>query len=301
MGSTLAPMSGRLATSPPVHRVDGIHRALPYRGAFGDARPPALSAISLPPAAMPGRQGLRPLKAWRYIGVYGPEVMMCMANARIGRARQTFWAVWDRASGQLHERTVIRRGSLVLDPGRARLIDGDVAIDLALEETPGVETICSSGDSYAWTRKQGGVRATGTIEIAGRRRALVAPAVIDDTAAYYPRRTRWRWSAGLGRAVDGRAVAWNLVSGVNDPPVRSERTVWIDREPLEVPPCTFAEDLSWVDHLRFRAEAVRERNENLLILRSVYRQPFGTFSGVLPGGIELAEGYGVMEAHEAWW
>jgi hypothetical protein len=37
------------------------------------------------------------------------------------------------------------------------------------------------------------------------------------------------------------------------------------------------------------------------VFRSRYRQHFGTFSGVLPDGIELAEGYGVMERHEVRW
>ena len=40
---------------------------------------------------------------------------------------------------------------------------------------------------------------------------------------------------------------------------------------------------------------------NLLLLRSDYRQPFGVFSGTLPGGLELAEGYGVMEQHDVHW
>ena len=40
---------------------------------------------------------------------------------------------------------------------------------------------------------------------------------------------------------------------------------------------------------------------NLLLMRSDYRQPFGTFAGTLPGGIELAEGYGVMEQHDVRW
>jgi hypothetical protein len=105
----------------------------------------------------------------------------------------------------------------------------------------------------------------------------------------------------VGRAVDGRALAWNLVSGVNDPPSGSERTVWVDGEPREVPRCTFAEDLRSVDELRFEPEAVREHHDNLVLLRSSYRQPFGSFGGVLPGGIELAEGYGVMEEHDARW
>ena len=53
--------------------------------------------------------------------------------------------------------------------------------------------------------------------------------------------------------------------------------------------------------LRFSEWSAREENRNLLLLRSRYRQPFGTFAGSLPGGGELAEGYGVMEEHEAWW
>ena len=34
---------------------------------------------------------------------------------------------------------------------------------------------------------------------------------------------------------------------------------------------------------------------------SDYRQPFGTFTGTLGGGVELAEGFGVMERHTARW
>jgi hypothetical protein len=274
---------------------------LPYRGIFGAPRPAALAGLALPPASMPSRQGLRPLKAWRYIGVFGPELMLCLAAVRIGVARQAFWALWDRDGGRLYERTTFGRGTIQLDRGRARLGDRRVRLDLTLEETGGVETVCASGRSYAWTRKQGGIRAHGTLEVDGARRSVDARAVIDDTAAYFQRHTRWRWSAGVGESRDGRALAWNLVSGVNDPLSNSERTVWIDGRPVEVGPSAFAADLSGVDGLRFHAEAVRERHENLLLVRSSYRQPIGTFSGELPGGAQLAEGYGVMEEHDVWW
>jgi hypothetical protein len=53
--------------------------------------------------------------------------------------------------------------------------------------------------------------------------------------------------------------------------------------------------------LEFTAGAMRARHDNLLIFRSEYEQPFGTFRGTLPGGVELAEGYGVMERHVAVW
>ena len=36
-------------------------------------------------------------------------------------------------------------------------------------------------------------------------------------------------------------------------------------------------------------------------MRYSYLQPLGTFSGALPGGLELASGLGVMEHHDAHW
>ncbi len=272
-----------------------------YRGVYGAARPVALAGLALPPGRLPARQGLRPLKRWRYVGVYGPELMICLASIRIGPARQAFWAVWDRREQRLRERTAIGRGRVALAPGRGSVFEPEVTLELAWEEQAGIETVAPSGASYAWTRKQGGVLVRGRALIAGRPHEIAGRAVIDDTAAYYARHTHWQWSAGVGETTEGRAVAWNLVAGVNDPPHASERTVWLDGDPREVPPCAFAADLSAVGELRFHAEATRERHDNLLVLRSRYRQPFGTFSGRLPGGIELAAGYGVMEEHDVWW
>jgi len=278
----------------------------PHRGTFGAARPGRLAGLHLPPAPMPARHGLRALKVWRYVGIYGPDVMICIGSVRIGPARQAFWALWDRQSSLLYERTVLGRGSVRLEPGRARVADGRVELDIELEETDGIEAICPSGGSYAWTRKQGGILAHGAVALGGRHLVIDARAVIDDTAAYYERHTRWSWSAGVGTADDGRPLAWNLVSGVNDPPAGSERTVWIDGEPVEPEAVVFADDLTAIrfadgSSLAFAPEAVRERRENLLLVRSSYRQPFGTFDGHLEGGIGLAEGYGVMEEHDAFW
>ncbi|TML97847.1 MAG: DUF2804 family protein [Actinobacteria bacterium] len=113
-----------------------------------------------------------------------------------------------------------------------------------------------------------------------------------------PGRGKLRLDAKAG--TDGREVAWNLVSGVNDPAADSERTVWIGGKAFEPPSSQFMSDLAGVDKLNFASEAVRKRSDNLLLVRSRYRQPFGAFSGELPGGVTLAEGYGVMEEHQAW-
>jgi hypothetical protein len=279
---------------------------LSHRGTFGDERPRALHGLALPPAPMPARDRLRPLKAWRYVAIFAPDLMACLASARIGPARQSFWAVWDRLGGRFYQRTALGPGAVSLPARRALVRDRRVQLDLALEETAGVETICRSGASYAWTRKQAGIRARGTVRLDGdgdgaRARIVDARAVIDDTAAYYERHTSWRWSAGVGEASDGRELAWNLVQGVNDPPRGSERTIWIDGEPTEAAPVRFAADLSAVGGLRFQAEVTRRQCQNLVLVRSRYRQPFGTFSGELAPGVQLASGYGVMEEHDVWW
>ena len=54
--------------------------------------------------------------------------------------------------------------------------------------------------------------------------------------------------------------------------------------------------------LSFEEWCAREEHTDRLIFRSHYRQPFGAFSGELPGGgPRLAEGYGVMEEHDVRW
>jgi Domain of unknown function (DUF2804), C-terminal len=195
----------------------------------------------------------------------------------------------------------------VLEPGRVLVREDGVLLDLLLHEDAGVEALCPQGRHEVWTRKQAGIPARGTLSLdAGPPREVEALAVIDDTAGYHARRTEWRWSAGVGEGPNGIPLAWNLVSGVNDPPTGSERAVWVAGEPREAPPVAFASDLSKItcedsSELRFRAEAERSRRANLLIFKSDYRAPFGTFSGTLPGGIALAHGLGVAEHHRARW
>ena len=245
---------------------------------------------------------MRPLKRWRYVGAYGPDVMACMGDVRIGALRQRFWAVCEPGRPVV-ERTTLGRGGVSMDGPRASVSAGDVRIELVVEESAGVETRHADG---VWTRKLAGVPVRGAISVHGRAYELDCLGAVDETRGRHRRHTTWRWSAGGGWATDGRRVGWNLVSGVNDEPTGSERCVWIDGAPREVGPVSFAGDLSSVaftegGSLSFDEWDAREDHTNLLILRSDYRQPFGTFSGALPGGVELAEGYGVMEWHDVRW
>ena len=53
--------------------------------------------------------------------------------------------------------------------------------------------------------------------------------------------------------------------------------------------------------LSTRTTAERASTVSLVVIRSAYRQPFGTFTGTLPGGLAVDRGYGVMEDHRALW
>ena len=264
------------------------------------------SGIPLPPTRMRTSRRGRPLKRWRYLGAYSPELMACVAEVAVGPMRQSFWAIAEPGR-PIVTRTTLGSGGVSIEGSRGRVEHGDVRIDLTFDEDGGVESLHPSGRSgFVWTRKQAGIPVRGTVEVGGRRTELDCLGVIDDTAGYHERRTSWRWCAGVGRTTDGERVGWNLVTGVNDPPKGSERAIWIDGEDFEPGPVEIAEDLSSVrfeegGELRFSAWSERAERTNLVVIRSSYRQPFGTFEGELPGGSLLSEAIGVMEWHEVRW
>jgi hypothetical protein len=285
------PVSGRSAAT----------LELPWRGP-GPGRPD----VPLPPGPMPLRAHGQTRKRWRYVGVFDHEVMLCAAEVRVGPLGQTFWVLWDRHGGERHAHTSFRPGSdeVTMEGAEVEIDARRLRASLRLGEGAAVESICPSGAGWGWTRKRAGVPVTGTIEAAGRRWEIDALAVDDESAGYHRRRTSWRWSAGVGSARDGRPLAWNLVEGINDPPRSSERAVWVGGEPYEPEPVSFQGEagieFAAGARLCFTQECERARNENLLLVSSRYRHRFCRFNGSLDG-IELADGLGVMEDHDARW
>jgi hypothetical protein len=225
-------------------------------------------------------------KDWTWIGGFGPDVMLCAATVRVGPARTAWWAVWD--GQRLHERSYRRRGPVAVSPERVH-VPG--VLDLAVE--PGAPWAVRTGPM--WTRKRPALlRGTAL------GRAVHLHGLIDESAGRHPRAMSWWWSAGAGELADGRPVTWNLVDGLHDGVTGSERAIWLDGDPAEVPPQPF-HGFAGVGDLRFTPLATRARKENLLLIASDYEQPFGTFAGALPLGGELRAGYGVMERHRVRW
>jgi len=274
---------------------------IPWRGP-GPDRPD----LPIPPARMPLRSRGQTRKRWRYVGFYGPDLMLCAARAEVGPLGQCFWALWDRRADRSYANTRLRPGSteVRMDGAEIEIKARELKARLRLGECAPIEAICPSGSGWGWTRKRAGVPIAATIETPERRWEIDGVGVDDQSAGYQRRRTNWLWSAGAGRAADGRAVAWNLVEGINDPPANSERAIWVEGEPSEPDPVSFA-GLDGVEFasgakLDFSAGSERSRDDNLLLIRSSYRHRFGEFQGSLDG-IELAEGFGVMERHDAVW
>jgi hypothetical protein len=268
-------------------------------------------------------------KRWRYVGCFTDELLVCAARVQVGPLGQTFFVVWDRGSRSMWERT--RR---LLPGARGEVwterVDGDGRLDNAPEDGSIVRIEAQHPDEgeiraflrfgagawveaasptpeggYVWTRKRADVPVGCDVRVGERRWRAEARGVEDESAGYHPHHTVWSWSAGVGRTRDGRSVGWNLVSGINDAPERSERAVWIDGAPSEPGPVSF-EDLDAVtfddgSRLKFTAECERRREEQTLLVRYSYDQPLGSFAGTLPGGLELERGVGVMERHDARW
>lgn len=280
--------------------------SLPLRWDAGS--PPPGLPVPIPPARMAPLRGGRPLKRWRYVAAFADELMLCAASAAVGPGRSSWWAVWDRRRGILAEHTrtlgpgLVRFGA----GGRVNVADRGVTIDITIEEGGGVESLNAHGAQAVWTRKQAARPFQGRVVLAGRTIELAGLAVVDDTAGYHARETAWWWSAGVGHDAAGGPVGWNLVTGVNDGPAASERSVWSGGRAREVGPVVFAPGLDAISFseggaLTFEAEAVRARRDHMVVVRSDYRQPFGRFSGSLPGVGRVDGGLGVMEHHIARW
>ena len=160
----------------------------------------------------------------------------------------------------------------------------------------------------------------GTVRV-GRRKYVAhseeARAILDIHKAHYPRRTWWNWATFVGRDDAGRSIGLNLTRNVNrSDDTYNENAVWIDgklhvlgraqfdfdaRSPLD--PWNVRTVDGDVD-LVFRPLADRFEDTRLVLLRSSFHQPFGTFSGTIKtvlGTCRVHNAWGLCEDHHALW
>ena len=153
-----------------------------------------------------------------------------------------------------------------------------------------------SGPTSRWSATSGSASAAGRSRRAGWRTSR--PATTRATrsgagppASAAPRRALGRLEPGQRHQRPAGALRAGDLGGRRALRARSGRAsrAWT-RSPSTTEPGSSS-----------AASASGEASENFLVVRYTYRQPFGSFSGTLPGGLELERGLGVMEHHDAHW
>ncbi len=142
-------------------------------------------------------------------------------------------------------------------------------------------------------------------------------AILDIHKAHYPHRTFWKWATFVGRSEDGRSLALNLTQNVNRHDARfNENAVWVDGRIHHLGPASFEFERGEATKpwrirtscggadLTFTPEGERHEDTRLGLVQSVFRQPYGCFTGTVQVGgtrYTLCEAFGVCEDHEARW
>lgn len=315
------------ALAPLVAAPDGVPTSLPVGQWAG--------ALALDVAELGPRRGR--LRRWSYVAASDDDVAAGAAIVDLGYTVASFlWVCreghvvqWERKAvpgrhgrvpttvdggdawfrvGKDHVR-IGPAGTLHADVGRR---GQRLTIDLTVRaDTPALVVVPTAGGGWNATQKVAGETASGTVRTPSWTHELSGGAWRDYTVGRQDRDTRWRWAAGAGRANDAR-VGINVSTGMNEH-APGENLVWWDGVPYALP-LDRLEPLDAFDgpwklsgagwSLDFSPDGVRAADENLLIVRSQYVQPIGTFRGTLPGpdgGTRTVTLHGVTEDHRARW
>ncbi len=206
----------------------------------------------------------------------------------------------ERSGDEVRVRVSLGR-SFVSWPGRSReWVDCDLTLRA---EGTGLSAISeiehARGSAISVTAKTSCLPTSGRLVVRGdgaETRTLSLDGGFggyDYTKGLLPRNTYWRWAFATGRLADGSVIGLNLVenfSGLGDR-VR-ENAVWIDGRPTPVDARArfeFDRDdvmkpwtVTTVDgsvRLRFDPLAAHDERIDLKVLRSLFIQPMGHFSG----------------------
>lgn len=209
---------------------------------------------------------------------------------------------------------------LITGDGDKAPIEADLRCLHDLEAiTPLVGVLPVGGGRAAYSHKVP-LPMEGTVKVGDRLLRATASdsfAILDVHKAHYPRHTWWNWATFAGRDEQDRAVALNLTSNVNrnDEHV-SENGVWVDGKLEMLAPARFELEphdplspwhLTTADggvDLTFEPRGKRGEDLRLGVVRSVFQQPYGVFSGTIRaagGMVRVKDAWGVCEDHDAIW
>lgn len=284
----------------------------------------------------PGRRGRT--RRWSYSAAGSEEAAVGAAIVDLGFASTAFaWCLvdgqvltWDTRGLPLVSARVGTHAGLParFRGGRGRVVigpNGDLDLDVPvaggrlranLDVSPNQPAVCvtaTPGGGWNTTQKVAGEHARVRVSTPTTQVVTTGGTWRDWTLGAQDRDTRWRWAAAAGRSADGRRVGINVSTGMNGA-AGGEDVVWWDGVPhalaldglgpvgAELSGDWRLSGPGWELHVD--TAGVRAADEDLLLVRSRYVQPIGTFAGSLPGpegGVVPVTMVGVTEDHVARW
>lgn len=135
---------------------------------------------------------------------------------------------------------------------------------------------------------------------------------IDFSKGYPPRQTFWNWASLNGVTESGISFGANLVGDFNN---SIENALYVNGSVSQLSQATFSygkpvdksvwhiKILDGTIDMEFKPLGVRGENINAFIMMSIFKQPFGVFTGtiLLNGQSHKFTAYGVVEEHFAKW
>lgn len=264
-------------------------------------------------------------KKWQWFGAFDERTAIGGAVVDIAYASKVFLWVFDREEHHwLLETTktlgpgmvsvaddalpgIVARGAGLHIQRTADLwrITGEVdglVLDLALTATclP-MTAVCPTPAGWNVTRKQAGLKATGTLS-GLISRDIDGHGLLDHSHGVMARDTSWLWAMGGGILPDGRRAGFNAISGFN---ADLENAVWLDEDVFHFQKAEISTGTSWrvfapgVLDLELTVEDIRREDLDLKLVASRYEQPLGVWKGQL-AGFDVAFS-GVAENHSARW
>ncbi|MBS2018322.1 MAG: DUF2804 family protein [Deltaproteobacteria bacterium] len=325
----------RLSSAPPSF-LDS--RGEPAYGAYEGPLP----RVEFPRLGWGGRLARR--KKWVYVAFVGGDVWVSICILRTGYAATLFAFAYDLVTGQMlvdetsigpslacrvsddahveGELAAFRWSGAVASMNRTassvqvKLAMKELTVEATVDESSGPPAIAAIGavgeGAIDATEKRGPLDLRGFARCAGRDVTLDGGvAGYDYTHGLMPRRTTWRWGFALGKTTSGESFALNVVQGFMG---EKECAVFLGDRVLAISEPRFTFDLArpcdpWrleadgLD-LTFAPGAMHTQNTNLVLVRSRFVQPVGTFSGTLrvDGRDVVLEGVpGVVEDQDTIW
>lgn len=275
-------------------------------------------------------------KAWLYAGAFTQRYYVGFAIADAGIVATAFAYLFDAVTNKYIEEKI------TVPFGFNTVFDPDLATSWKLKnfsiDRDGNNMTCAyKGKRLKLTMQltEDGLGCTTIAPAAGRPfhhtyKNLLLPAKVDVVAdgeqihfegkvggldfskGYPPRTTFWNWASVNAVTDAGIEFGMNLVGDFNN---GIENALWINGKISQLSQATFSyihpvEKSNWyiktldgTVNMHFTPLGVRGENINALIMKSIFKQPFGVFKGtiIIDGQPQSFTGYGVVEEHFAKW